>query len=72
MTAKTDIKAVAAAITPAARANSVKAGASMDGLTNIMKSKVDELLVIVNQVIAFHPNGDANLASLQAILTELS
>jgi hypothetical protein len=70
MTAKSDI----AAITPTttARANTAKAGHSVDALLALAQVKAVELRLLVAQIIAMTPGGDANLSSLNAILAELA
>jgi hypothetical protein len=72
MTAKADIVAVQAAITPTARAASIKSGVNVDALMVQLRLKAEELSVLVNQVIKLHPTGDANLTALNNIIAELA
>ena len=70
MTALSDIKAVA----PTANAKSVVSakGADVTALMAAATLKAAELKVLVAQIIALHPAGDANLTALNSILAELA
>jgi hypothetical protein len=70
MTALTDIKAV----TPTANAKAVVSakGADVSALMAAALLKAAELKVLVAQIIALHPAGDANLTALNSILAELA
>ena len=70
MTALSDIKAVA----PTANAKSVVSakGADVSALMAAATLKAAELKVLVAQIIALHPAGDANLTALNSILAELA
>jgi hypothetical protein len=70
MTALTDIKSV----TPTATAKAAISakGADVTALMAAATIKAAELKVLVAQIIALHPTGDANLTALNSILTEIS
>jgi hypothetical protein len=70
MTALADIKAVA----PTANAKAVVSakGADVTALMAAATLKAAELKVLVAQIIALHPAGDANLTALNSILAELA
>jgi hypothetical protein len=70
MTALSDIKAVA----PTANAKAVVSakGADVTALMAAALLKAAELKVLVAQIIALHPSGDANLTALNSILAELA
>jgi hypothetical protein len=70
MTALSDIKAVAP--TANAKASVQAKGADITALMAAATLKAAELKVLVAQIIALHPAGDANLTALNSILTELS
>ena len=70
MTALSDIKAVA----PTANDKAVVSakGADVTALMAAALLKAAELKVLVAQIIALHPSGDANLTALNSILAELA
>ena len=71
MTAKTDAKAATTNTTATAQAASTKAGANVTNLMQHLQLKIDEIQVLVRQIIAITPNGDANLTALNNLLSEL-
>ena len=70
MTALSDIKAVAP--TANAKASVQAKGADVTALMAAALLKAAELKVLVAQIIALHPSGDANLTALNSILAELA
>jgi len=70
MTTLTETKA----ITPTANAKAVisASGADVTALMALVQQHCIELRALVSQVIKLHPNGDANLTALNAILAELA
>jgi hypothetical protein len=70
MTALSDIKAVAP--TANAKASVQAKGADVTALMAAATLKAAELKVLVAQIIALHPSGDANLTALNSILAELA
>ena len=70
MTTLTDIKAIKP--TGTAKTAIAAKGASVDSLMVQAQIKAAELKVIVNQIIAHHPGGDANLTALNSILAALA
>ena len=70
MTALSDIKAVAP--TANAKASVQAKGADVTALMAAATLKAAELKVLVAQIIALHPAGDANLTTLNSILAELA
>jgi hypothetical protein len=70
MTALSDIKAVAP--TANAKASVQAKGADVTALMAAATLKAAELKVLVAQIIALHPAGDANLTALNTILAELA
>jgi hypothetical protein len=69
MTTTTDLKAVT--LTASAKAAAIKQGADVSGLMLHARVKAEELRVLIAQIIALHPNGDANLTALNNILNAL-
>jgi hypothetical protein len=70
MTVKTD----AAAISPTntAKASIQAKGTDVSGLMTLFQTRVVELQILLKQIIALTPNGDANLAALNSLLGELA
>ncbi len=70
MTVLVDTKA----ITPTATAKAAISakGADVTGLMLNMQTKIVELQIVVKQIIALHPAGDANLTALNTLLAELA
>jgi hypothetical protein len=70
MTALTDVKAITP--TPNAKLVISAGGADVSGLMSLIQQHIIELRALVSQVIKLHPNGDANLTALNALLAELA
>jgi hypothetical protein len=70
MTALTDIKAV----TPTANAKSAiqAKGAQVGDLMMLLQQHAIEMQMLIKQVIALTPSGDATLTALSNILAELA
>lgn len=69
MTATADTKAVT--VTTNAKTAAIKAGTDIVGLQNHLILKLAEAQVILKQIIALTPSGDANLTALNSLLAEL-
>jgi hypothetical protein len=69
----TTVKSDIVAIVPTANAKAVvqAKGAQITDLTTLLQQHAIELQVIVRQVIALTPTGDANLTALNNLLSEL-
>jgi hypothetical protein len=69
MTSKTDTQAIST--TANAAKLSTAAGANVENLRQLLLAHLTGAAILVKQIIALTPSGDANLSALNAILTGL-
>jgi hypothetical protein len=67
------VRADAAAITPTntAKAAIQAKGTDVNGLMTLFQTRAVELQILLRQIIALTPSGDANLTALNNLLSEL-
>ena len=70
MTVMTDLNAIS--LTGPAKANSLAKGADLAALVTLAKTHVIELRAILQNIVALHPNGDAGITALNAVIAELA